>query len=314
MPGPLLSSEETDALLDAMRAADGSAPDIEGADLVSPEPRIRSALPSVDRHASLVVTETRTALIRHSGCAHIVEAHPAEVTPYSLVTSSLEPGTALAMLQATDGSFALLSIGPGLVAFLLERQMGAPLLTDGTAVEHTRTHLSPVDRRVLAPIVADIARAVGRIWCEKEEVFRLARVVTDPAELPELSDHEPLMRFAMHCAPAGRRGGDVVLALTASAVTATVGIPDDEPPATPTAEERAWLEARVGMSSVRISAVLGEAQTTIGQILALDVGDVVRLETVPGEASRLRVEGETILLGRPVVRHGNLAVEIVSPS
>ena len=47
---PLLSGEETDALLDAMRQSAGSAPEkaVEGLDLVSSEPRLRSALSASD--------------------------------------------------------------------------------------------------------------------------------------------------------------------------------------------------------------------------------------------------------------------------
>jgi flagellar motor switch/type III secretory pathway protein FliN len=66
----------------------------------------------------------------------------------------------------------------------------------------------------------------------------------------------------------------------------------------------------LGRTTVDVSVVLGEALSSIAEVLALEEGDIVRLDGVPGVASELRVEGVRVLFGEPVVAHGNIAVRI----
>lgn len=314
-PEPLLSNEETDALLDAMRAGDGSMPDIEGADLISPEPRIRAALGSVDRTSARLARETGTILLRHTGCTASVEPQPAEVTPFSVLASAIAPGTAIATVHAADGSFGLLTLGPSLVTFILDRQMGAPLSMEEPMEDEQppRAQLSPVDKRILGPICAEVLATIGDLWCDDVETLTMHEIVANPNELPELEQFEPLLRVSMRAVPAAWPGDDITLALTANAVGATIGIPEEEAPPPASASERQKMALRIGGTEVDVVCVLGEASSSVGHVLTLEVGDVVRLDAIPGKPSELRVEGVMVLIGNPVVHHGNLAVEVTPP-
>jgi flagellar motor switch protein FliM len=58
-------------------------------------------------------------------------------------------------------------------------------------------------------------------------------------------------------------------------------------------------------------AVLGHARSTVREILRLSVGDVIRLNEPPETPVKVSVEGRQKMIGLPVVRHGNLAIEVI---
>jgi len=314
MPGPLLSNEETSALLDAMRASEPEGPSVEAADLVSPEPRLRSVLGILDAATVPVARRTATVLMRQTSCATVVEAQPAEISPFRVVTTSIVPGTAVVVLRTTDGALGLLTFGPALVSFLLDRQMGAPLMLGAAAGDEpppVRVRLSHLDRRVLQPAIEALVEAIAEELGGNPKALRIEKITADPLEVPELPQMEPMMRVSLRCAPAAFPSDDVVLALSPPAVTALVGHPEaDDQEAHATPEERFSMARLLGRTTVEVGVVLGEALSSIAEVLALEIGDIVRLDGVPGVASELRVEGVRVLSGEPVVAHGNIAVRI----
>ena len=70
------------------------------------------------------------------------------------------------------------------------------------------------------------------------------------------------------------------------------------------------MAARLAFAEIELVAVLGTRRSFVGEVLAMDVGQVLRLDSVPGQPLSLQVEGVTKLRGMPVIHHGNLAVEI----
>jgi len=312
MPGPLLSHEETSALLDAMRASEPVGPSVESADLVSPEPRLRAVLGVLDAATVPVARKAATALMRQTSCATVVEAQPAEITPFRVVVTAIVPGTAVVVLRTPDGALGLLTLGPALVSFLLDRQMGAPLMLGANKSDEAppkRVRLSLLDRRVLRPAVEALVEAIAEELSGDATTLRVEKITADPLEVPELPQMEPMMRVSLRCAPAAFPSDDVVLVLSPPAVAALVGHPDadtEHPHATP--EERLSLARLLGGTTVCAAVVLGEALSSIAEVLALEVDDIVRLDGVPGVPSELRVEGVRIASGEPVVAHGNIAI------
>lgn len=314
MPGPLLSNEETSALLDAMRATDSEEKPVEPADLVSPEPRLRGLLGAVDAATVPVARKAATVLMRQTSCATVVEAQPAEISPFRVVSTAIVPGTAIVVLRTVDGALALLTFGPALVSFLLDRQMGAPLMLGADKGEEkppVRVRLSLLDQRVLRPAIEALSGALAEELSGDAGALRVEKVTADPLEVPELPQMEPMMRVSLRCAPAAFPSDDVVLALSPPAVAALVGHDerDEEGPhATP--EERLSLARLLGQTTVEVSVLLGEAESNVAEVLSLEVDDIVRLDGVPGVPSELRVEGVRVLSGEPVVAHGNIALRI----
>lgn len=310
MSDPLLSSEETDALLAAMQEGDGSD-NAEDVDLTSPERRIRAALPGADRAGEEIARLARRLLLRHAGTPAATEAAPAEINPYSVAIGGVRPGCAVAHLRIGE-SFGFLTLGPHLVAFILDRQLGAPLVMGDDAPSPTRDALTAVETRVLRPIVAELIAGISDDLCGAPDVIRLLGLHSDVMELPKLEAHEPVLRIAVAVNPGVAPADEVLLVFASNAVSIAFNTKVDDSAEGLTKAERRRIQRRVDVADVEIVAVLGEAMSSVRAVLELAVGDVLRLDGVPGQPCRLLVSGVTVLRGKPITNHGNLAVEITS--
>lgn len=305
---PLLSPEETDALLDAMRAG-GDAVGVDSIDLGAPDRFLRSVLPKADRVACAFSAPASAALRWTLGSAVRVENDPSDIVPLSVLLSSLQPGSAVATVVSSAGNPGILVLGPRLVSVILDRRMGAPLdLTEQPAQATDR--LSAVDCRVLGPVLSHLVECFSSLWCELRGELRLERVLPRPQDIPPLSQSDPWLRLALRAAFVNAPLGEIILALSASAVRDTREEAPLVPPPVPTVSERARIVKRIEATVVESVAILGSCGSSIGQLLSLSVGDVLRLESVPGEPVELRVGDVTVSWGTPVVHHGNLALEI----
>ena len=66
----------------------------------------------------------------------------------------------------------------------------------------------------------------------------------------------------------------------------------------------------LGDVEVDLVAVLGRCPFTVRSLLALDCGSVLRLDGAPETPVELQVDGVPVLRGMPVVKDGNLAIEV----
>ncbi len=69
---------------------------------------------------------------------------------------------------------------------------------------------------------------------------------------------------------------------------------------------RTWLES----APVAVQARLGTASVGLGDLLALERGDIVVLDRAVGEAIDVSVDGQVVLRARPVVSAGQYGVEV----
>ncbi len=306
---PLLSGEETEALLEAMRSSASAAPDILGADLASPDRPLRQALGRADRCVEELGRGMRGTMLRVARCSASAEPQPAEILPFNVLQQAIASGSAVALLHVGGVVGGIAVVGPSLSAFVIERRLGAPLKqSENAEPPPVRDQLSAFDRRVLSPLFRALAESFGRAWTGAERDVALGELLARASDLPALPSIEPMLRFGMRVrTPAAT--DDVVLALTSNAVRATA--PREAPPAPPaTPDDRERLARRIAAAEVELVAVLGKSTTTVRELLALGAGDVVRLDQVPGKAVDVTIEGVTKLRGVPVVHHGNLAIEI----
>ncbi len=75
-------------------------------------------------------------------------------------------------------------------------------------------------------------------------------------------------------------------------------------------EDEEKLKKNVGLVPATVSAVLGEATLTFAEILTLEVGDVIRLNTHSDDPISVRVNGREKFKGFPGVHRGHYAVKI----
>lgn len=304
---PLLSAEETNALLEAMRSGSTDA-EVESADLASPERPLRSALDRADACSRGMAHAVDKILLRLSGASVVTEEQPAEILPYKVVRGFIAQGSAVVSLTTPDGSLGLLVVGPGLVAYILDRRMGAPIPRGDDRVE-TRGELSPLDRRLLLPLVESLAATLGEQWCEDVDMFTAGEVFADAADIPMMAQFEPMLQLSLSVAPAGAAGDVVLFALSVGAVRAS--LPRAQKGAVKIADaERVKVLEALRESDLECVAMLGEVVSTVGQVIGLQAGDVLRLSGAPEVPVEVRVGDKVVLRGMPVVQHGNLAVQV----
>lgn len=291
--GPLLSEEESAALFDAIRsgAMDGHA--TRPASLGSAEEPRRRAQRRLDELAPLAAAELRDALLRAGIVPENIEASPSEVHPLESFTGHVASAAAVWTVRAGAEAVARVVLEPSLVTALLERRLGA---TDAVAgVRAIERAPSALELRVLEPVArAACARIVTPFVSEE-------LVLGPPGRPGELgSPLAPCAVVTLLLTPRRGEPARVQVALLASSLGHDVG----------KTQIGARLRDVLPDVEVELAAVLGAASSTVRALLLLERGSVLRLDGTPDRPIEVRVDGVAVLRGMPVVKNGNLAIEV----
>ena len=304
---PLLSPEETSALLDAMRSGSDLST-VEPLDLTSAERPLRDALGTADTVARAIAEALDKLVLRATGAPSSTEELPAEITPYKVVRSAIPQGAAIVPFRAADGSLGVMTLGPSLVSFVLDRRMGAPMTN---MQPEPRASLSLLDRRLIEPFAVSVVELFSKHWCDDAKAFPPGSVIAQPADLPMLPQFEPLLQIVFRVAPTGMSGDQIVIAMSSGIVSrAKSSSHAVKQVSAPTEYDRSRMTQAIGGTEVEVIAMLGDYTTTVREVLGLRTGDIVRLSTTPDEPLEIRVGDRSMFLGSPIVHHGNLAVQI----
>lgn len=302
---PLLSDEETNALLDAMREEESSGEvEVVTTDLGSPEGPMREALARADAAAALIGTAARTQILIQTARGIEVELLPAEIVPRDVLMSSLDPRAMTYQLSHRGSAQGVLSIDSALARYVLDRAMGSVEADPPGGMPRAFTEL---DRRVLDPFPRAIVRSLGQSFLEGRLLGFAPH--SDAEEVSGASRFEPMLRLGLRFATTEGRAGELVLALNAAAVAASASGGEEE--TRPRAgNTKSSLASGLLGADVDLVAVLGRAPSSVRQLLELQVGDVFRLDGSPNEALSLCIGDVTVARGAPLVVSGDLAVEI----
>jgi flagellar motor switch protein FliM len=308
---PLLSLEETNALLDAMRSGSEGTTPVESLDLTSAERPLRDALATADSCARALAEAIDKLMLRSTGCSSSTEELPAEIIPYKVVRSAIPPGSAIVAFRANDGSLGVMTIGSALVSFILDRRMGAPLGKE--LPSEPRAMLSLLDRRLLEPFSQSVVELFAKHWCDDAKAFPAGPVLSQAADLPMLPQFEPLLQLVFRVTPTGVAGDQVMLALSSGIVSrAKTSARPLVIHSEPTSIDRARMTSAIYGTSIDAVAILGQHHSTVRELLALRAGDVLRLESTPEEPVDVRIGDKVVFHGMPVVRRGNLALQVTA--
>jgi flagellar motor switch protein FliM len=309
---PLLSSDETEALLAAMRNGAANAQSARELELGSTDQRLRQSLERADAVGKDFAIELRKMLRRVTGVSHLVREGSADVVPFNVFASSTVQGTAIGTLKLAGKVVGFVVLGPRVTVRVLSRRLGGAVPAADAPEEEPRLFLSPVDRRVARPFLTETLELFNAFWGGEELALELGDVLARAADLPKLTQFEPLLRLPMQIGISPDQSEEMCVVLTSAAVPSVSAAPAPEPAAPPISnEDRARLAARLAQAEVEVVAVLGHARSTVRDVLRLNVGDVIRLDEPPDAPIRVSVEGRQKLFGLPVVRHGNLAIEVI---
>lgn len=304
---PVLSSDETEALLSAMRGGAAQGGSTKEVELGSPDHRLRQSLGRADVIARELAAEVRKILRRLLTASAMVREGSADVVPFNVVSSAVGPGYALGVLRGTDGSQAFIVAGANLVSHVITRRLGGAVASAAEVGEAQRPVLSAVDRRIIKPFLNEVLELLNP---RLGRSLALELVGSRAVDLPAVPQFEPLVRIPLTVQLPGGASDELSILLTAGSLPIVEASDKTAQTALPSLAERTRLAARLSSAEIEITAQLGQTKTSVRRVLSLQVGDVLRLDEAPDQPIELRVEGTTKMLGSPVVRHGNIAIEI----
>lgn len=232
---------------------------------------------------------------------------------FSSYRSSLTAASAAHLLTLTPvAERGLLVIEPGLAGAVLDRLLGGA----GVAPPAPKA-LTALDRSLLEGPVKRLLEAWAASW---KDLLAFTPAVehlhTDPAELEGIPSSEPLLVAAFRIPTAdGFAGGGFALALPLVALDAALTALNPPPrfaPAkkAPSPEQRRGLDNAVGQGTLPVVVTLGTTTLTIGEVLALAVGDVLVMDQRPGDPAVATVAGRPRLLVKPGRVGNRLAVSL----
>ena len=303
---PLLSNEETAALLDAMREDESvaSEPEAQATELASPEGPLREALGRADRAAATIARVARDQLLLQIARGVEVEAIPGDIVPRDVFASSLAPGALVYALRRDGELQGVLTLDPALAVFVLDNSMGAVVdAVSGTPLGS----LSPLDRSIVEPLPMRVLRALGDELLDGRSLE--PKFLDEGESFASGVRFEPMLRLTWRFSTGEGRIGELAVALTAGAVgrppqDRAEEVAKERPPA------RVVLSERLSLAEVDLVAVLGRAPSRVRELLRLRAGDVLRLDGAPGDPVPVVVDDVVVAQGNPVVQHGDLAIEV----
>lgn len=288
--------EEAQAILDALRASNGEGPDaasVAARDFARPLRLSQRALDDVARRIAGVLEDCGKELSRTLRVAHVLSV--AQLREESAEGLFEDVGAAFVVLRfEVDGQPGWFSWDPAAAVAAVEVALGA---LEARVAERPLTAVERgVAGRMLESLLQRLAAAAG-------VKVAAARMISRPEDLGTWRDAGPLadrarLRLRLELEGPACRGG---LDLYLPGVAGDDG--DTEPPA-------GALPAHLDPVGVELSAHLGTSDVPLRELLALEVGDVIPLDTPEDGTVTLLVENVPCARARWGTRHGQLALQI----
>jgi len=316
MADQILSQEEIDALLSAMDKGEvdlkqdvQGKPVIQEYSLTSQSVALRAQFHALDEVYDRFVNMLSRFMSNTFQRPIEVELVSTETVEYSDFISSFPTPTSLSFftMEPLIGS-ALMAVEPELVFSLIDCMFGGP----GKPLERIR-EFTLIEQRMMKKFVAEVLSRLEQAWSTVHKVrITLSKTETKPEYVHLLNPNELAMIIVF-----GIKGqefsGNIHLCLSQlmlepikEKLSATCR-PEKE-------SQSSWysqLKELIKDTPVNVTAELGRTVRTVGEVLNLQVNDVLQLPSGPKDQVVLKVDGVPKYFGFPGVIKGNRAVEIV---
>jgi flagellar motor switch protein FliM len=317
-----LNPEEVDALMSAIQEGrvDPKAGDLEGGkvvpyDLTSRDRIIRGQMPTLDAIHEQIASVFGSSLAGRTRMRLQVTCRPATLMKVSDVQVMLAPPAVVAVITLGPSNGDALIVLEGdladalLAAALGDRKM-RPEKSDEPLPE-TRRELTSVEKQVLKRLLSMFTDAMRDAWSLvlpfKPEVSRFE---SDPrlANVAPPNEAAILATFEM----SGAINGSLQLAVPFAAVEPAKRMLSAQPRSHAGADARFTqaLTQELCRTPVELCAILGKTVMTLEQLLSLETGAVLTLDTDEGSPVPVLVQGRPKLTGVPRVTGGGIGVVI----
>ncbi len=282
----------------------------ETVDLVTGDHSFRKNVPAIERRLELFAGPAQGLVTRALRRATDCKLQPADVIgPRTAYGVMRELVIVVELFSPGNGVLGFLGFEPDLAFLLIERTFGAASGDDETPfAAPNRAKLSDVERETLVPILKELTSDLAARLFEDSEVTMKANSTPGglPPEVPSRVETTLVWRVLFDMG--GQRTSAMTLVLLPSLVDLVVRRSDAE------TENIApdWIPRHMKALPVEMAAMLGTATINVQELLALKVGDLLRLDRGADDAVPVLVEGAKKFLGRPVQRNGAFGVELVT--
>lgn len=255
------------------------------------------------------IATTMSAYLRSFVQVEVVSADAMTYEEFSRMLPN--PGMmAVFSLGPLEGS-ALLEIDPDLGFAILDRLLGGP----GTAPKHLR-ELTELEQPVMRRVMEQIIERLPDAWNQMAEVEpRFQRLEVNPhfTQLVPPRDMVVVVRLEMSLQMASGRlhlclPFDMIEPLVPKLSAHYLFIRGKKEAS---AEEARALRERIGRLVVPVTVILGTANVSFAELLDLEVGDYITLDTRVDGVLPVRIGSRTKFYGRPGRVGNRMAVEIV---
>lgn len=319
----ILSQEEIDALLSALTTGEPKTEQAKKADESHKKIRVYdfkrpNKFSKEQIHTIQAIHENFARLLATSFSAQLrtvvqINVHSVEQLTYEEFIHSLPNPTILNIFQMTplEGN-AVLEINPSITFTIIDRLFGGP----GQAPEKIRD-LTDIERIVVERVVYRSLDILREAWdniiqfkpkLDVIETNPLFTQIVSPAEMvvlvsfrTQFGDNEGLINL---CIPF------LVLEPIISKLSAHFWFAGTARENTQESIQR--IKNRIEKAGVNFSVVLGNTSITVRELLELQAGDVIMLDSRVTEPLNVLVGSRTKFLGRPGVVGSKSAVQIVS--
>ncbi len=256
-----------------------------------------------------VVTTSLSALLRTN-----VQVSPsgAEQSTYSDFVKSLQDPTVLAIISlAPFPSNALMELDTQVAFSMIDRLLGGP----GQGVVKGRA-ITDIEAIVMRRVLNTMLESMGETWRNIAEVMpRLEALETNPL-FAQLMAPAEIVANIIFSVQVGVQAGELRLCLPYAMLE----------PVLPQLSSRQWalrnprakaggeqerLARKLAEVSLPISVELGRARVTVGELLSLEAGDVIQLDTPADAPVDVFVKGRRKFRGKAGTAGRRLAVQVV---
>ena len=269
-------------------------------DLITRDHQAFALLPQLNEAAEGLASHLARICSTQLRCPCKVETSPVEVMPASRLPDLLgEPRFKYSLMVNGNPGGGALTIDGSLGNAFVQRQFGGDL-TDMQEVEGppTATEKRSVGRLASLFVMA-LKSVLGGVAALEVSLER-----TPPRLLSPLTQGVSVVEFVMMIS-VGEQSSLVGLVLDTSAAGFRVA----EAPVKFSREEGP-LGPILQKVSIAVSAVLGHAEMSLGQVLALKPGDLLPLDTFGEGEAQFLVEQQPKFRGTPTVHRGSLSLQL----
>jgi len=234
-----------------------------------------------------------------------------ELTTYGVFNAALPDPVCLESFRTRPGDFrGLVAMETPLAFDLVERVLGG----QGEAPPEQRP-LTAIEQAILAPQLHTILGKLADGWSAREPVaFEPEKMAMNPKAVQILALQELVLHITLNVVAEGCVG-DINVCLPFQAVDrfiprALPAGPGASGDGEASSQAREAIRRALGAAPVRVAVELGRAQISILELLRLQPGHVVRLDSRVGRPLDVAIEDARYLAGHPGLVGNRLSIQV----